>query len=101
MSKKISVGTWAYIWGGYADKPIDLPVVAKKLQEYKFDGVELGIFAPHLSLDDARDPKKVREVKKILDDHGLGVSAIAADLGATPPPYASLPDYIDRRPAAC
>ena len=48
MAKKISVGTWAYIWGGYADKPIDLPVVAKKLQEYKFDGVELGIFAPHL-----------------------------------------------------
>ena len=93
--KKISVGTWAYIWGGYADKPIDLPVVAKKLQEYKFDGVELGIFAPHLSLDDARDPKKVREVKKMLDDHGLEVSAIAAALGNVPPPYASLPDYID------
>ena len=52
--KKISVGTWAYIWGGYADKPIALPVVVKKLQEYKFDGVELGIFAPHLSLDDAK-----------------------------------------------
>ena len=92
MAKKVSVGTWAYIWGGYADKPIDLPVVAKRLQEYKFDGVELGIFAPHLSLDDAQDLNKVREVKKLLDDHGLAVSGIAADLGKTPPMLASLPD---------
>ncbi len=95
MAKKISVGTWAYIWGGYSDKPVALPEVAKKLQEYKFDGVELGIFAPHLSLEDAADLNKVREVKKLLDDHGLGVSGIAADFGAVPPPYASLPDYID------
>ena len=93
--KKISVGTWAYIWGGYADEPIALPVVVEKLQEYKFDGVELGIFAPHLSLDDAADLNKVREVKKLLDDHGLGVSGIAADLGKTPPMLASLPDYLD------
>ena len=95
MAKKISVGTWAYIWGGYADEPIALPVVVKKLQEYKFDGVELGIFAPHLSLDDAKDLNKVREVKKLLDDHGLAVSGIAADLGKTPPMLASLPDYLD------
>ena len=53
-------------------------------------------FSPRtLSLDDARDLKKVREVKKLLDDHGLEVSAIAAALGNVPPPYASLPDYID------
>lgn len=95
MAKKVSVGTWAYIWGGYADKPIALDVVANKLQEYKFDGVELGIFAPHLSLDDAKDLNKVREVKKLLDDHGLGVSGIAADFGAVPPMLASLPDYLD------
>ena len=95
MAKKISVGTWAYIWGGYADKPINLPVVANKLQEYKFDGVELGIFAPHLSLDEAKDLNKVREVKKLLDDHGLAVSGIAADFGKVPPMLASMPDYLD------
>ena len=39
--KKISVGTWAYIWGGYADKPIPFPTVVKRLKELKFDGIEL------------------------------------------------------------
>jgi sugar phosphate isomerase/epimerase len=93
--KKISVGTWAYIWGGYSDAPIPLEDVVKGLQAMKFDGVELGIFAPHISLADAKDLNKVREVKKLLDDHGLGVSGIAADFGKTPPMLASLPDYLD------
>ena len=31
----------------------------------------------------------------MLDDHGLGVSGIAADLGNMPPTCASLPDYLD------
>ena len=46
MAKKISVGTWAYIWGGYADKPIDLPVVAKKLQAVQVRRRRAGHFRP-------------------------------------------------------
>jgi hypothetical protein len=42
--KKIPVGAWAYIRGGYEDDPIRLPTVAKKLQEMNFDGVELAAF---------------------------------------------------------
>ncbi len=93
--KKIAVGTWAYIWGGYSDEPIPLDVVAKGLKEMGFDGVELGIFAPHLSLEDARDRKKRLAVKKLLDDHGLGVSGIAADFGKVPPMLANPADYND------
>ncbi|MGD9028762.1 MAG: sugar phosphate isomerase/epimerase family protein [Anaerolineae bacterium] len=93
--KKISVGAWAYIWGGYEDEPIPLPTVAAKLQEMSFDGIEMGAFAPHLSLEDAKDQKKRLEVKKLLDDHGLEVSGLAADLGAVPPALAKPTDYID------
>ena len=93
--KKISVGTWAYIWGGYADKPIGLETVVKGLQDLKFDGVEFGVFAPHLSLEDAKDRKKRLAVKKLLDDHGLGVSGIAADFGAVPPMLCNPADYLD------
>lgn len=46
--KRISVGAWAYIGGGYEDDPIPLPTVAKKVQEMNFDGVELAAFVPHL-----------------------------------------------------
>jgi sugar phosphate isomerase/epimerase len=93
--KKISVGAWAYIWGGYEDEPIPLPTVAAKLQEMNFDGIEMGAFAPHLSLEDAKDRKKRLAVKKLLDDHGLEVSGLAADLGAVPPALAKPTDYIN------
>ena len=93
--KKISVGAWAYIWGGYAEDPIPLSEVVQGLQELGFDGIEMGAFAPHLSLEDAKDRKKRLEVKKLLDDHGLGVSALAAEFGEVPPPLANPADYID------
>ncbi len=93
--KKISVGAWAYIWGGYADKPIPLATVAKGLQELGFDGIEMGAFAPHLSLEMAKDRKCRLEVKQLLDDHGLGVSGLAADLGSVPPALTNPGKYID------
>jgi sugar phosphate isomerase/epimerase len=73
--KKISVGTWAYIWGGYADKPIPFPTVVKKLKELKFDGIEFGAFEPHLQ---PNTREKRAELKKMLDDAGLGISGVAA-----------------------
>ena len=62
--KKISVGTWAYIWGGYSDKPIPFPTVVKKLKELKFDGIEFGAFAPHL---EPNTKEKRAEIKAMLD----------------------------------
>jgi sugar phosphate isomerase/epimerase len=93
--KKISVGTWAYIWGGYADKPIPLTQVAKGLQAMKFDGVDFGVFAPHLSFEDAKVRSKRLAVRKLLDDHGLGVSGIAADFGKVPPMLCNPADYVE------
>ena len=73
--KKISVGTWAYIWGGYSDKPIPFPTVVKRLKELKFDGIEFGAFPPHL---EPNTREKRKELKKLLDDAGLGISGVAA-----------------------
>ena len=50
--KKISVGTWAYIWGGYAEDPIPLEAALDRVQELGFDGVELAAFPPHLAPED-------------------------------------------------
>jgi sugar phosphate isomerase/epimerase len=93
--KKISVGNWAYIWGGYSDKPIELTEVVDRLQDLKFDGIEFGVFAPHLSYEDAQVRSKRLAVKKLLDDHGLGVSAVAADFGKVPPMLCNPADYLD------
>jgi hypothetical protein len=61
----------------------------------KFDGVELGTSRRTLRWP-TPDLEQGPRVKKLLDDHGLGVSGIAADFGKTPPMLASLPDYLTR-----
>ena len=45
--KKISIGTWAYTIGPYADNPISWDEVIQKVKSLGFDGVELGGFPPH------------------------------------------------------
>jgi sugar phosphate isomerase/epimerase len=93
--KKIAVGAWAYIWGGYEDKPIPLTTVVKKLQELKFDGIELAAFPPHLDPADFNTQAKRKEIKKLLDDHGLAVTGVAANFNAVPPATAKPTDYIE------
>ncbi|MBM3708910.1 MAG: hypothetical protein FJW61_00610, partial [Actinobacteria bacterium] len=63
MAKKSSIGGWAYIWGGYAEEPIELEKVLKTLSELGFDGIEMAAFPPHL---EANTKEKREEVKKIL-----------------------------------
>ena len=75
MKKKLSIGGWAYIWGGYKEEPIPLVKVLNTLSELKFDGIEMAAFPPHL---DPNTKEKRMEVKKMIDDHGLGVSGLAA-----------------------
>ena len=93
--RRSSVGAWAYIWGGYEDKPIPLNTVVKKLQEMKFDGIELAAFPPHLDPTDFNTQAKRKEVKKLLDDHGLAVTGLAANFNAVPPATAKPTDYIE------
>lgn len=48
---KISIGSWAYAIGPYADNPTPLPEVLQRLNDLGFDGVELGGFKPHAHPD--------------------------------------------------
>jgi sugar phosphate isomerase/epimerase len=93
--KKLAIGTWAYIWGGHASNPIPLPSVVKHLHALKFDGVELAGFAPHMGPRDFPTQAKRREVKTLLDDHGLEVASLAANFKEVPPALARPTDYIE------
>ena len=47
MSKRTSIGSWAYTIGPYGANPIDFDTVCDKLKALGFDGLELGAFPPH------------------------------------------------------
>ncbi len=80
MAKRISIGTWAYAIGPYADNPIPFPEVVEKLHEMGFDGLELGGFGVHPNPDALTTTAQRTEVRKLWEDRGMGCSGLAADL---------------------
>jgi sugar phosphate isomerase/epimerase len=91
MSKRISIGSWAYTIGPYGDKPVDFDTVLTTLKQLGFDGVELGAFPPHPNPGNPNGPddtwpgampeKSQRaELKAKMAWMGLGFSGIAANL---------------------
>ena len=91
MSKRSSIGTWAYTIGPYGSNPIPFDTVCDKLKELGFDGVELGAFPPHPNPGNPNGPNEGwggampeksqrEELKARMAAKGLGFSGIAANL---------------------
>src|SRR5947209_402178 len=76
--KKLSIGTWAYIFN--QEKPTnDFHQIVHMLSDLGYDGVELGGFNPHPSPDTCNRAQR-QALRKLVADHGLGFSGLAADL---------------------
>jgi len=78
--KKVSIGSWAYIMGAFADNPIMLPELFERLNELGFDGVSLGGFKPHANPELYDTPEKRAGLKKLLADNNMEVADFAVDL---------------------
>ena len=91
MSKRSSIGSWAYTIGPYGSNPIDFDTVCKTLKGLGFDGVELGGFPPHPNPGNPNGPNdnfpgampeksQREELKAQMAGYGLGFSGLAANL---------------------
>ena len=78
--KDISIGSWAYTIGPYADQPIPWEEVITTLAGLGFQGVELGGFPPHPNPDDMPDREQRTACREQLADVGLRFSGLAANL---------------------
>lgn len=78
--KRISIGTWAYSIGPYADNPVPFDEVIQKLAALGFQGIDLGGFPPHPNPDDQKTKAEREEVRKKVEDAGLAFSGLAANL---------------------
>jgi sugar phosphate isomerase/epimerase len=93
---KISMGSWAFAFGPYADDPIPLEDVVARLSEAEYDGIELSGFPPHATLDRYPNHKSRAELTRMLADYGLGVSGYAADFSMVNPVVnGNKQNYID------
>ena len=80
MTRRISIGSWAYTIGPYADNPVDFDTVCDQLAELGFDGVELGAFEPHPNPSNHPDPSQREDLAARVRGKGLEFSGIAPDL---------------------
>lgn len=78
--KRISIGTWAYSIGPYADCPVPWDEIVAKLAELGFDGLELGGFGVHPNPDIMPDKESRAKCKQQVADAGLAFSGLAANL---------------------
>ncbi len=91
MKKKLSIGSWAYIFN--QEKPTnDFHQVVHMLSDLGYEGVELGSFGVHPT--PASHPTKAdrQRLKKSVADHGLEFSGIAVDLWSFKKPGPSILD---------
>ena len=79
MKKKLSIGSWAYIFN--QENPTnDFHQVLHKLSDLGYEGVELGGFNPHPGPDTCDTKAKREALRRDVKDHGLEFSGLAADL---------------------
>jgi sugar phosphate isomerase/epimerase len=82
---KISLGSWAFSFGPFADNPIPFEKTVKRLSDAGYDGIEICGFPPHVTLEDYPTKESRRELVRFLKDNRLGVSGYAADLSFVNP----------------
>jgi sugar phosphate isomerase/epimerase len=77
---RISIGTWAYTVGPYANHPVPFEDVVRTLKDLRFDGLELGSFDPHPSWKTHPTKEDRQRLLDFVSSNGLAFSGIAADL---------------------
>ena len=82
---KISLGSWAFSFGPFADNPIPFEKTVKRLSEAGYDGIEICGFPPHVTQDKYPTKESRKELVRFLKDHRLGVSGYAADFSSVNP----------------
>ena len=84
MGIKLSIGTWAYTFGKYADNPISMEEVAKGLGDLGFNGLALGGFKPHGHYELYPTKEDRKKLVDLFKSHGLEINAYAADMWSYP-----------------
>jgi sugar phosphate isomerase/epimerase len=91
MKRKLSIGSWAYIFN--QEKPTnDFHQVVHMLHDLGYDGVELGSFGVHPTPVSHPTKASRQKLKKEVADHGLQFSGIAVDLWSFKRPGPSIMD---------
>jgi sugar phosphate isomerase/epimerase len=92
---KLSLGSWAFAFGPFADDPWPFARVLAFVADAGYDGVEINGFAPHPHPDQYDTPAKCRELVAEIEGYGLGISGYAPTFADAPPAVVEPQVYLD------
>jgi len=93
---KVSLGSWAFSFGPFADNPIPFEKTVRRLSEAGYDGIEICGFPPHITFDQYPTKESRQALVRFLRDNRLGVSGYAADFtGVNPVMPGNKQTYLD------
>ena len=88
---QMSIGSWAFSFGPFSDNPWPYSKVLRYAAETGYDGIELNGFPPHHHHSEYNTVEKCSQLKKEIDDLGLGISGYVADFTKVPPAIVEVP----------
>ena len=93
---KISIATWAFLYGQYADAPWSLDRILGWTADAGFDGTEFCGFHLPSPEDEYDTPQRCRELVRQVEQKGLEIACYAAWCRAAPPSTSSYDEYMAR-----
>src|SRR5262245_4508084 len=79
MKKKLSIGSWAYIFNQEVPTT-DFHVVLHKLQDLGYEGLDLGSIDSERASESHATKAILAKLKRVVAGHGVEFSGIALDL---------------------
>lgn len=95
MNPKISIGSWAFAFGPFAENPWSFSEILKYASEAGYDGVEINGFLPHPVPQVYDTVAKRKELLSEIESYGLGISGYAPDFTKVPPAIVESSDYLE------
>jgi sugar phosphate isomerase/epimerase len=81
---RIALSTWTFVMPPYDEAPEDLESVLDRAAQLGYDGVEVGLFAPHPTAADLDTDAKRAEYRDAIESRGLGIAGVVADFAGCP-----------------
>ncbi len=92
IKPKLAVGTWAWVFGPYRDRPVPLRDVLAAVREIGYDGVEL-TGKPHAHPDDLATAEARRSFVNLFRETGLEVASLGGPVGGGSPFHVERPAW--------
>jgi sugar phosphate isomerase/epimerase len=81
---RIALSTWTFVMPPYDEAPEDFESVLDRAAELGYDGVEVGLFAPHPTAADLDTDARRAAYREAIESRGLAIAGVVADFSGCP-----------------